>query len=345
VRWITATLLAIMGIRARPTVVAATGAAVGVAALALAQLVAVVAGPASDESEGTDGAEAAIGRGVARDVDVYAGHGAWVDVYDFAPQVLAAGASDVSAVVDADDLDAMATAGVRTLYLQAAFDSGGDPDVVDPEAVGAFLMGAHERGLRVVGWYLPRFTDVDRDLAHLRAVADFEADGHRFDGVAVDIEWTDGVADSGERSARLVELSRRLAADVGDDALGAIVLPPVQIDVVNPGLWPDFPWRDLGRYYDVWLPMGYWTERRADSGYRDGAAYTGENVERLRRHLGDPEAEVHAIGGIAENATAADLAGFVAELRATGAIGGSVYDWATLDGPKRRQIAAALAVP
>src|ERR687891_684756 len=311
----TATLLAMLA-GPRPTVVAATMAVVGVTALALAQLVAVVAG-----------------------------QGAWVDVYDFVPHALATSTSEVRAAVDLDDLDAMAAAGVRTLYLQAAFDDGGEPDVVDHEAVGAFLAGAHERGLRVVGWYLPRFTDVDRDLAHLRAVADFEADGHRFDGLAVDIEWTDGVTDPDERSARLVELSPRLARDAGAPAPGAIVLPPVQTDVVNPGLWPDFPWRDLARYYDVWLPMGYWTERRADSGYRNNAAYTGQNVERLRRHLGDPEADVHPIGGIADDTTAADLAGFVAELGATGAIGGSVYDWATLDGPKRRQIAAAFPLP
>ncbi|HZA78229.1 MAG TPA: hypothetical protein VE623_17755 [Acidimicrobiales bacterium] len=327
----------------RPTVVAATMAVVGVTALALAQLVAVVAGPAGDGPGGSGGV--GIGRGVARDVDVYAGQGAWVDVYDFVPHALATSTSEVRAAVDLDDLDAMAAAGVRTLYLQAAFDDGGEPDVVDHEAVGAFLAGAHERGLRVVGWYLPRFTDVDRDLAHLRAVADFEADGHRFDGLAVDIEWTDGVTDPDERSARLVELSRRLARDAAAHALGAIVLPPVQTDVVNPGLWPDFPWRDLAGYYDVWLPMGYWTERRADSGYRNSAAYTGQNVERLRRHLGDPEADVHPIGGIADDTTAADLAGFVAELGATGAIGGSVYDWATLDGPKRRQIAAAFPLP
>ena len=39
------------------------------------------------------------------------------------------------------------------------------------------------------------------------AVADFEADGHRFDGIAVDIEWTQGVPDPAERSRRLVQLS------------------------------------------------------------------------------------------------------------------------------------------
>src|SRR5215204_7159959 len=81
--------------------------------------------------------------------------------------------------------------------------------------------------------------------------SDLDVDGQRFDGVAVDIEWTDSVPDPTLRSRRLVELSERLrsSASAGGagagGALGAIVPPPVQLEDVNPDLWPAFPWREL----------------------------------------------------------------------------------------------------
>src|SRR2546421_318929 len=76
--------------------------------------------------------------------------------------------------------------------------------------VGEFLIRAPRAGLRVVGWYLPTFTDVDLDLRRLEQIEDFDVLGHRFDGVAVDIEATDDVTDVPERNRRLVDLSTRL---------------------------------------------------------------------------------------------------------------------------------------
>jgi hypothetical protein len=259
-----------------------------------------------------------------------------VDVYDFAPSYQGGGAPAVSA----ESVDDMVREGVRTVYLQAAQVDERSPDpVVDAGAVARFLVRAQRAGLRVVGWYLPRLVDLDRDLHHLAAIADFEVLGHRFDGVAVDIEWTSGVPDHAARSDKLVELSERLRDDSGGDVLGAIVLPPVQIEVVNPAFWPDFPWKELAPSYDVWLPMGYWTERTAASGYKDGRVYTDENVRRIRANLGDEDAPVHAIGGIGDELTPEQATGFVEALTATDAIGGSIYDWATLSTAMREHLA------
>jgi hypothetical protein len=292
--------------------------------------------------------DAATGAGVAavpallrapgpaqRSVAAYEGAGTWVDTYD------TAGDADTAPVTPMA-VDAMVDAGVRTLYLQVARDDGeGAPGLDDPALAARFLVRAHERGLRVVGWYLPRFGDVARDLDHLRTIAAFEVLGHRFDGVAVDIEWTETVTDPAERSARLVELSQGMRASMGADALGAIVLPPVQLEVVNPAYWPDFPWAELAPLYDAWLPMGYWTERTVASGYRDAATYTAENLNRLHGHLGE-DAPVHAIGGLGEETTPDDVAGFVAALGGGGAVGASIYDWATFPVEAQRQLAEAL---
>jgi hypothetical protein len=311
------------------------------ALLATIQIVAVVVQAAGDDDAAGAGLAAvpALLRApepAERTVDAYAGAGAWVDAYDIGD----AGAP-VTPVTPAT-VDAMADAGVRTVYLQAARDEAGRPaGLHEPELAGRFLVRAHARGLRVVGWYLPRFGDVDRDLEHLRAIAEFEVLGHRFDGVAVDIEWTDTVLDATERSARLVELSEGLRNATEGDALGAIVPAPVHLDVVNPGFWPAFPWDELASLYDAWLPMGYWTERTAASGYRQAATYTTENLRRLRDHLGD-EAPVHAIGGLGEGSTPEDVAAFVDAAEAEGVIGASIYDWATFPAASQRRLSDAL---
>jgi hypothetical protein len=140
------------------------------------------------------------------------------------------------------------------------------------------------------------------------------------------------VPDPTLRGQRLVQLSQRARALVGDEALGAIVLPPVLTEVVNPAFWPAFPWRDIAGLYDVWLPMAYWTQRREDSGYRDGFTYVDESVRRLRANLGLPAALVHPVGGIGDAATEDQLRRYLDALTSTGAIGGSVYDARTLSG-------------
>jgi hypothetical protein len=311
--------------------------------LALVQLIALVNYESEPYTEQGIASVPAILRDQAprrsRTVDAYAGYGTWVDVYDFAPSFQGSGRPSVSS----ETVDDMVARGVRTVYLQAAqLDSRSPGPVADPGALAQFLVRAQRAGLRVVGWYLPRFTDLDQDMTHLSAISDFEVLGHRFDGVAVDIEWTNGIADHAARSDKLVDLSERLRDETGDDTLGAIVLPPVQIEVVNPAKWPGFPWRELASSYDVWLPMGYWTERSEASGFKSGLTYTDENVRRIRTNLDDPDAAVHAIGGIGDELTAEQAAGFVQAVDGTGAIGGSIYDWATLSTEMHGHLAPGL---
>ncbi len=268
-----------------------------------------------------------------RGIDAYRGQGAWIDAFDYAPAYQSSGRSPTLAPSVVDD---MAAHGVHTLFIQAARDDARSPQgIVDPALVAQFLVRAHRHGMRVVAWYLSKFGDVAADLRRLAQLADFDVLGHRFDGLAVDIEFAEDVPDPVARGARLVELSQALRREVGTDALGAIVFPPVQTEVVNPTLWPDFPWRELGSLYDAWLPMSYWTFRGADSGYRDGYTYNEESTRRLRANLGDPDAPVHAIGGIADLVEGDDLARFAQSLVDTDAIGGSLYDWNTSSAATR----------
>ncbi len=283
--------------------------------------------------------------GAARSVDAYRGLGSWVDAFDYSPPYT----GPVRAVTEAD-IDEMVTMGVRTVYLQAGRLDTRSPDLLEDRwLLAEFLLRAHQRGVRVVGWYLPKWGDGTTDLDHLKAIADFSVLGHRFDGIAVDIEFTGDKNTPEERGRRLVALSTALRAYVGPDvALGAIVLPPVVTEVINKDFWPKFPWREIANLYDVWLPMSYWSNRTTRSGYKDGYTYNEESTRRLRTNLGKPGALVHAIGGIGavdgvnDNpnpeeplASINDLEPFVRSLRETSAIGGSLYDWRTTEQAAR----------
>ncbi|MBA3302370.1 MAG: hypothetical protein M3R01_10740 [Actinomycetota bacterium] len=248
----------------------------------------------------------------------FAGVGAWVDVYDWSE---AHGRE--RPLVDAETVDAMADNGAETLYVQTArADTPGD--VLEPDRLASLVDRARSRGMAVVAWYLPTLEEPDRDLRRLRAMA--EVDG--VDAVAVDIEARQ-VADVTERNRRLVRLSTELRAAVPEATLGAIALAPVLLEEVNPAFWPSFPWRELARSFDVWLPMSYQSERRAVSGYRDAHRYAIENVDRLRARLGRAGAPVHLIGGIADDMDTGDLDGLLQAATEKNAIGVSLYDWRT----------------
>jgi hypothetical protein len=252
-------------------------------------------------------------------VDAYRGLGTWVDVYDWS---VTFGGPRGGPAVGPADADRMAEVGVQTLYIQTAkWDA--PADVLEPERLVPIIRRAQARGLRVVAWYLPTLTDPAADLRKLVAAARLGVQG-----LAVDIESRD-VADPAERTRRLLALSAELRRRLPGEALGAIVLPPVVTDVVNPNYWPGFPWRELVPFYDIWLPMAYWTTRPAASGWRDGYRYTVENVTRVRQNLGIPGAPVHLIGGVGDRATAADIEGMRRGGAEHGVLGGSLYDWRT----------------
>lgn len=260
--------------------------------------------------------------------DPFAGLGTWVDAFDFHP----AHAPDGVPTVVPADVEVMAASGVETLYLQAARPNDprlGGADLLDTELLGQFLLRAHEQGMAVVAWFLPHHDRADNanDRRHLAAIVGFEYQGHRFDSVALDVEWRDGVADHCERSRRLVELSRWLREATAGQRLAAIVMPPVVTDVLNLQFWPCYPWGEMAALFDVWMPMVYWTNRTADSVWRDAATYTVENIRRLRGHV--PGAVIHPVGGIGDQATPGDYEGFLDAASQEGSIGVSIYDWHT----------------
>jgi hypothetical protein len=265
---------------------------------------------------------------VGPDLWAYKGLGTWVDAFDYAPRLRNPASPPT---VTADSVRDMARLGVKTLYLQVGRDDD-DPTrtLVDEPQLGEFLVAAHRVGVAVVAWYLPTFEDVAADARQLKAILNDAPQGEHFDAVALDLEWTKSVPDTKVRNNRAVALAKQLRTMAGKRmALGAIVLPAVQTEVINPVLWPDFPYARLAPYLDVWLPMSYYTFRSVDSGYRDPYRYAQESVTRLRAHLKGTSAPVHVIGGIADLSTPDDYRALLRVAKATKAVGYSVYDFAT----------------
>lgn len=260
----------------------------------------------------------------AASLDVYAGLGTWVDLYDVAwrhPRTA---------------VRRMSERGVDTLYLETSNFSRGSPFVFRDE-VERFLDAAHRNGIAVVAWYLPGLRDVALDLRRSIAAVRLRTDrGNSFDSFALDIE-SDVVKREILRTKRLLRLSARLRAEVGGGySLGAIIPSPRRLrDDVS--YWPRFPYRRLAEVFDVFLPMTYFTFQVTG---RDGARwYTVGNIDIIRRETGDPSVPIHVIGGIGGDATRAETAGFVDAVHERRVIGGSYYtfpltsedDWSKLE--------------
>jgi hypothetical protein len=129
------------------------------------------------------------------------------------------------------------------------------------------------------------------------------------------------------RNARLVALSKKVRARTWLPVT-AVVLPPVLTEVIHPTYWGGaFPWTSLKPSYDVWIPMGYYTAYSRYPTWRDAGRSTSEDIRRLRAHLGD--VPLAYAGGIGDTSTTTDYQRFTAAATAAGALGISVYDYAT----------------
>ena len=242
----------------------------------------------------------------------YAGVGTWLDIYATSfwkhPQ---------------REVAAMHRDGVRTLYLQTG-NYEQSVDLVRPHALGRFIDAAHATGMRVVAWYLPSFLYPAQDTrAALAAIRFRSAKGERFDSFALDIEAS-LVHSVPLRSKRLLQLSARLRAAVGHRyPLGAIIPSPVGIRRHH-HYWPRFPYRSLARFYNVFLPMAYATDRHI-TGIKPTRAYDAADIAIIRARTGKPHVPIHLIGGLANAMGARETAGFMQAVADCSPVGYSLY--------------------
>jgi hypothetical protein len=258
------------------------------------------------------------GGAVAHDLTPYSGLGTWVDIYSSSLK------ADPDRVVSG-----LARHGVRTLFVQTG-NFRQRVDVVGTRQLGDLVDAAHARGIALVAWYLPGLTNPGRDFRRARAAIEFRSSrGERFDSFALDIEST-AVLDAAERTSRLLELSTRLRAAVGPGrSLGAIIPSPVGMRLL-PRYWPDFPYAELARTFDVFLPMAYFSYRA--HGHAAVSRYVQTSVRIIREQTDETALPIHVIGGLAAATDRTETAAFAQTSASCGALGLSLYD---LDGTEQ----------
>jgi len=269
----------------------------------------------------------AAGASASRQRSAYAGLGTWLDIY-----------ATASWAHPKQEVAAMARDGVQTLYLQTG-NYEQRADLVRRRALGRYVDAAHSAGLRVVGWYLPAFTNPVQDTRRALAAIRFRsARGERFDAFALDIEAS-LVKPASLRNERLLRLSARLRAAVGRRyALGAIIPSPVGIRR-HPAYWPHFPYRRLARYYRVFLPMAYATDAHV-RGKDATRAYNAADVALIRAQTGRPHVPIHLIGGLANAMGPKETAGFMRAVYDCAPLGYSLYDFPLTSRAAWRALAA-----
>jgi hypothetical protein len=212
----------------------------------------------------------------------YKGLGVWLDQFDFRPPRTI----DPNALVDE-----FAARGVRTIFLQTG-KWNGPQEVLYPEILNQLLDRAHANRINVVAWYLPGFNDIGNDVRRSLASVNYTTpSGQKFDGFGPDIEVRRAVAlDSGRFNAGIIEYSKQLRAAVGSGyALGAIT-----VDAKNNerslGTWSGFPWPEIAQYYDVILPMAYWSVTKKQATCQttliDAAAYARDVIAKTQALMG-----------------------------------------------------------
>jgi hypothetical protein len=252
-------------------------------------------------------------------LDAYRGMGAWIDLYDYVIR------TQIDAAATAADLKRR---GVRTLYLQTG--RWNIPvDIANASAASALIEAAHAQGISVVGWYLPGFADLERDVRASLAVLNFRTPaGQGFDGFAADIE--DNRAVGGRLAAfnaGVAAYSAKLRREAPPGAVLGAIVPDAKNNLRAPGLWAGFPWPDIAREYDVVMPMAYWSvvKRGCTAATSNAEAYMREVMSLTQGQMGTPK-PLHPIGGIADCTTAREIEEYVNVGLEQGWIGGSIYD-------------------
>ena len=249
------------------------------------------------------------------DASVFGGLGTWIDIYD----------GPVYASPDSA-AQRIAARHVETVWVETAND-GATADVVNPTQLGRLVDALHARGVRVVAWYLPGHVKPAVDLRRSLAMLAFRSStGGAFDGIALDIESTK-VRNVALRSARAVALTRQVRQAAGATPLAVIPFNPRGLER-RPATWPRFPWAQLAASTDAFVPMVY--TGGAMKGFDATYGYVTRALRLLRAQTGDPDVQIHVVGGVADRLGSEELAGFVAAVDDDGGtIGVSLYDWMT----------------
>ncbi len=249
--------------------------------------------------------------------------GAWVDVYD-----LNLNAWEASGVMKAK--------GVKTIYLQTGRwnspNTRNTAEFTNKAKVDWWIHSAHARGMYIVGWFLPAYNDMARDVRRTAMIWTYRTGyKQRFDGVGIDIEYKGQMSSLTAWNSAVAEHAQKVRRTLGSGAPVAAITPAPLGMAVRPSAWAGFPWKSLAAVSNVFMPMGYWSYRTGCPSNPSHCAYgyTKGNVTETRRLTGRPTVPVHVIGGVGDGITSTQVWDFVRGAKDARAYGGSLYDYRT----------------
>ena len=241
----------------------------------------------------------------AQRATVFAGTGAWVDIYD-------ATIHEPELVVEQS-----LAHGVQTIYVETS-NYHSPADVMYPDELVTLIGLAHAQGIRVVPWYLPGYRNIALDRRRFAAAIAVGGDTP-IDGLGVDIE-ADVVRNRVLRAARAAAMVQWLRATYPDLPLGGIV----PRDAL--AWWRIFPYAEIRAATDAMLPMCY-TSRYLTSAQT--TAMAAECVTTIRTQTGDPAVPVHVIAGVTDFLKPRLLIAAARGAKSAGATGFSLYNLET----------------
>ncbi len=195
------------------------------------------------------------------------GKGTWVNVWNYPVKV-----DEFMARLRRFDID--------TIYLQV--NRSNTAIFMHPDKIDELLRKAHQNDIKVIGWsycYLNNISgDVDR---YVKPALYQTSDGHKFDGMAADIEENISMH-AVERYTQAVK--ERIPHDY-----------PLLAIVFAPRIKPNYPWQYIGANWDVLMPMTYWHGMK--NKHQPGVVenFVTETVENIRKFTGREDVSIHLI--------------------------------------------------
>ena len=218
--------------------------------------------------------------------------------------------------------------GITHLYVESAISPLG---FHGRDSVGPLIDDAHRHHIAVIAWVYPYLYDIGSDVALTRAVARFQTpSGQRFDGIAEDIERN-------MSRTTIRDYSQLVRAYLGDKyLLVGVTYPPQSL--------PNFPFDEVSHFCNAMAPMDYWHQTQTENGldyghmrygYAYGCRYATDSIARMRREgvavpiapIGQTFDDFGRLAMGTNAPSAEEVRGFLAGVKASGAMGVSFFQW------------------
>lgn len=168
---------------------------------------------------------------------------------------------------------------INTIYLQV--NRSNTPVFKHKKKIDEILKVAHAYKIKVIGWSYCFLNNITSDAdKYIKPALYVSPDGHKFDGMAADIE------------ENIAEWAIKKYTDIIKEAVPEDY--PLYAIVYAPKIKPKYPWKYIGNNWDVVMPMAYWHgyKNRKQNFVFDFIKHT---ISEIRRLSGNEYVKIHLI--------------------------------------------------